>query len=544
MIAYSIGDQFDRPNYRWSVSVFLITNTRLGKNKGSDCMDIQVSSNALQDIVCDALVVGAARSKTVQNTNGVVLSEMAKEADSLLEGLLKEICADGAFKGNLGEMTTVYTMGRMTAKRVLLVGLGSLDTLNAQALRRASATSSRHLQHTGAHNIALALAQDGASVETNAGAQAQVEGALLGLYTFKKYQHADDKDEEQGVEKVWLAAGKGSTDGLAEAIRRGSALAEATNFARDLVNEPPNILTPTELANRSAAMSSQLGLECEILDRPQMQELGMGGLLAVSQGSAEPPKFIILRYRGASKSTAKGMALVGKGITFDTGGISLKPAERMDEMKGDMAGAAAVIGAMQAIASLKPDVNVTALVSTTENMPSGTSYRPGDILRIMNGKTIEIVNTDAEGRLVLADALSYAAKEGLSPIIDVATLTGAVVVALGNTMAGLFSNDSVLTEEIVAAGKAVGEKFWPMPMDEEYGEQIKSEIADIKQTGGRAAGSVTSAKILEHFVGDAKWAHLDIAGTSYVDSKKPHQEKGATGMAVRTLAELALRMKQ
>ncbi len=275
-----------------------------------------------------------------------------------------------------------------------------------------------------------------------------------------------------------------------------------------------------------------------------MQELGMGGLLAVSQGSAEPPKFIILRYRAATKSTAKGMALVGKGITFDTGGISLKPAERMDEMKGDMAGAAAVIGAMQAIASLKPAVNVTALVSTTENMPGGTSYRPGDILRIMNGKTIEIVNTDAEGRLVLADALSYAAKEGLSPIIDVATLTGAVVVALGNTMAGLFSNDTVLSEEIVAAGKAVGEKFWPMPMDEDYGEQIKSEIADIKQTGGRAAGSVTAAKILEHFVGDAKWAHLDIAGTSYVDSKKPHQEKGATGMAVRTLAELASRMDQ
>jgi leucyl aminopeptidase len=275
-----------------------------------------------------------------------------------------------------------------------------------------------------------------------------------------------------------------------------------------------------------------------------MQELGMGGLLGVSQGSAEPPKFIILRYQSASKSTDKGMALVGKGITFDTGGISLKPAERMDEMKGDMAGAAAVIGAMQAIASLKPAVNVTALVSTTENMPSGTAYRPGDILRIMNGKTIEIVNTDAEGRLVLADALSYASKEGLSPIIDVATLTGAVVVALGNTSAGLFSNDTELSDEIIAAGKLTGEKFWPMPMDAEYGEQVKSDIADIKQTGGRAAGSVTAAKILEHFVGDAKWAHLDIAGTSYVDSKKPYQEKGATGMAVRTLAELAMQMEK
>jgi leucyl aminopeptidase len=507
-------------------------------------MDFQVTRNVLVNVVCDALVVGAARSKKAQNSNGVVLPEMTKEVDTLLDGLISQICADGAFKGNLGEMTTVYTMEKLAAKRVLVVGLGSLEALNAQILRRASAISARHLQNTGAHTIALALALEGTPIEVETGMQAQVEGALLGLYTFRKYQHTDDKGEERDITKIWLAAGTGNGAGLEEAIRRGSALAQATNFARDLVNEPPNVLTPTELANRASAMASQFGLECEILDRPQMEELGMGGLLGVSQGSAEPPKFIILRYRGAAHSTNKGMALVGKGITFDTGGISLKPADRMDEMKGDMAGAAAVIGAMQAIASLKPLVNVTALVSTTENMPSGTAYHPGDILRIMNGKTIEIVNTDAEGRLVLADALSYAAKEGLSPIIDVATLTGAVVIALGNTMAGLFSNDAELSEEIVAAGKTAGEKFWPMPMDEEYGEQIKSDIADIKQTGGRAAGSVTAAKILENFVGDAKWAHLDIAGTSYVDSKKPYQEKGATGMAVRTLAELALRMEK
>ena len=272
-----------------------------------------------------------------------------------------------------------------------------------------------------------------------------------------------------------------------------------------------------------------------------MQELGMGGLLAVAQGSAEPPKFIILRYRGAPHNTDKGMALVGKGITFDTGGISLKPAERMHEMKGDMAGAAAVISAMQIIATLKPAINVTALVSSTENMPSGTAYRPGDILRIMNGKTIEIVNTDAEGRLVLADALSYATREELSPIIDVATLTGGIVVALGSVMAGLFCNDEQLSNEIIAAGRATGEKFWPMPLDDEYDEQIKSDNADIKQTGGRSASSVTAAKILEHFVGNAKWAHLDIAGTDFVDTKKPYQENGATGFAVRTLAELALR---
>src|SRR5712691_10543861 len=232
-------------------------------------------------------------------------------------------------------------------------------------------------------------------------------------------------------------------------------------------------------------MARQFGLECEILDRPQMQELGMGGLLAVAQGSAEPPKFIILRYRGASQNTGKGMALVDKGITFDTGGISLKPAERMHEMKGDMAGAAAVIGAMYAIGVLKTAINVTALVPTTENMRGGTAYRPGDILRIMNGKTIEIVNTDAEGRLVLADALSYAAKEGLSPIIDVATLTGGIVIALGTVMAGLFCNNTEFCDEIIAAGKVAGEKFWPMPLDDEYGEEIQSEVADIKQTGGK-----------------------------------------------------------
>jgi leucyl aminopeptidase len=287
-------------------------------------------------------------------------------------------------------------------------------------------------------------------------------------------------------------------------------------------------------------MAKQFALECEIFDKAKMEELGMGGLLAVTRGSAEPPQFIILRYRGADQASNKGIAFVGKGITFDTGGISIKPADAMDEMKGDMAGAAAVLGAMQAIAALRPAINVTALIPTCENMPSGTAYRPGDILHIMNGKTIEIVNTDAEGRLILADALSYAVQQGLSPIIDLATLTGGVIVALGHTRTGLFCNNEQLTKEILTAGEAAGEKFWPMPLDEEYGEQIKSDIADIKQSGGRIASSVTAAKILEHFVGNAQWAHLDIAGTSYVDSVKPYQEKGATGVGVRTLAELAL----
>ena len=505
-------------------------------------MDIQGTSKAIKDVACDALVVGVVRIKAGPGNTSITLSGAARAVDSVLDGLISQFGANGEFKGNLGEMTTIHTMGKLAARRVVIIGLGSQETVNTQSIRRASAIAARHLQHTGAHQIALAMGAEETGISPALAAQAQVEGALLGLYNFRKYQHADNAGNEQGITKILLPTS--NKQELNEAIRRGSALAEATNFARDLVNEPPNVLTPTELANRASTMAQQFGLECEILDRPQMQELGMGGLLGVAQGSAEPPKFIILRYRGATNSADKGMALVGKGITFDTGGISIKPASGMDEMKGDMGGAAAVIGAMQAIAALKPSINVTALVSSTENMPSGTAYRPGDILRIMNGKTIEIVNTDAEGRLVLADALSYAVREGLSPIIDVATLTGGIVVALGSTMTGMFCNDAHLSDEIIAAGQATGEKFWPMPLDAEYAEQIKSDIADIKQTGGRGASAVTAAKILENFVGDAAWAHLDIAGTSYVDSKKTYQEKGSTGVVVRTLAELALRKAQ
>jgi leucyl aminopeptidase len=506
-------------------------------------MDIRVTHQAEEKVACDALVLGAAYQKAGQKEKGVVLSEPAQALDRLLSGLLTEICTDGEFKGSLGEIITIHPMGKLAAKRVVLVGLGAQETINPQAIRRASATAARHLQQTGAHQIALALhwqkVQDGGG-DAELAVQAQVEGALLGLYTFKKYKHMDSNSNGREVTQIMLLSGDADQAALQGAIERGTAYAEATNLARDLVNEPPNVLTPTELANRASTMAKEFGLECQVLERSQMQELGMGGLLAVSQGSAEPPKFIILRYRGAPNSTNKGMALVGKGITFDTGGISLKPAERMHEMKGDMAGAAAVIAAMQIIGALKPPVNVTALVSTTENMPSGTAYRPGDILRIMNGKTIEIVNTDAEGRLVLADALSYAAKEGLSPIVDVATLTGGIVVALGSVMAGMFCNDEQLSDDLIAAGQAVGEKFWPMPLDDEYAEQIKSDVADIKQTGGRPASSVTAAKILENFVGDAKWAHLDIAGMDFSDSKKPYREPGATGFAVRTLAKLAM----
>ncbi len=502
-------------------------------------MNISAVMQAVQEVSTDVLIVSAAR-KTEKDEAGVQLSATAATIDKLLNGLVGELCTDGEFKGGLGELLTIHTMGQMTTKRVIVVGLGAQDKITTQSIRRASAVAARHAQNTGAHQVTLALQWNETQSETLRGeVQAEVEGALLGLYTFRMYKHTEHTSNGNSVSQLnILTESSADTASISQAIEQGQALAEATNFARNLINEPPNVLTPAELANRATHMAKQFGLEYEVFDKAKITELGMGGLLGVTQGSAEPPQFIVLRYRGG-QTTDKGMALVGKGITFDTGGISIKPAAGMDEMKGDMGGAAAVLGAIQAIAALKLNINVTALVPTCENMPSGTAYRPGDILRISNGKTIEIVNTDAEGRLILADALSYAVKEGLSPIVDLATLTGGIVIALGNVTTGVFSNDEQLTHEIVAAGRVAGEKFWPMPMDEEYGEAIKSDIADIKQTGGRAASSITAAKILEHFVADTKWAHLDIAGTSYLENKKAYQEKGATGVGVRTLAELA-----
>lgn len=501
-------------------------------------MDIQLVTQSAPQIQCDALIVSAIQQKG----RGLQLSPSAATINTALDGLINELADDGEFKGAAGELLTLHTMGRIRAKRVLVVGLGAVERLTVQTFQRAVASAARHLQAMGARHIVLAMQWSSSEMSALQSIQEQVEGALLGLYTFRHYQHSDEA--AKGVSRLQLLSEGLNQSEVEQAIYRGRVMAEATNFARDLVNEPPNVLTPTELANRASAMARQAGLECEVFDKAKIEELQMGGLLGVTRGSAEPPRFVIMRYRGAPEQGSKGLALVGKGITFDTGGISIKPAAGMDEMKGDMGGAAAVIGAMQAIAALKPHLNVTGIVPTCENMPDGSAYHPGDILRIMNGKTIEIVNTDAEGRLILADALSYAAKEGLSPIIDLATLTGGVVVALGNTMTGLFCNDEQLTQQLISAGQSAGEKYWPMPLDDEYREQIKSEIADIKQTGGRGASSVTAAKILENFVGDAQWAHLDIAGTSYVESKKSYQEKGGTGVGVRTLTALALNMAQ
>ena len=347
-------------------------------------MDIRITNQAVKDVPCDALVVGAAYKQVGQQTGALVLAGAARDVDNLLGGLIHTIYAGGEFKGERGELLTLHPMDKLAAKRIVIVGLGFQEQIDSQVIRRASATAARHLQQTGAHQIALAIQPEEFDLEESV--RAEIEGALLGLYTFKKYKQSGVNG--QGITSISLLAVTANRAALDQAREHGVVLAEATNFARDLVNESPNVLTPSELANRAGAMAGQFGLECEVLDRPRMQELGMGGLLAVAQGSAAPPKFIILRYRGAPQSKEMGIALVGKGITFDSGGLSLKTAEQMQNMKTDMAGAAAVVGAMYAIAALKPAINVTALVPATENMPGGTAYRPGDILRLIMGRQL------------------------------------------------------------------------------------------------------------------------------------------------------------
>jgi leucyl aminopeptidase len=501
---------------------------------------VRVSTRDVQQFEGDAVAVGV-----FADAGG--LEGPAATLDAAMAGAISALCASGEITGAADEVTLLHTLGKIEIGCVAVVGLGARARFNTDRVRRSAAIVSRALRRTGAREVGLALAWAESGINLAQAARAAAEGALLGLYEFTRYKGSADDSRNGHHPKTAKASGKiaaitilgrGREPALRAAVERGRILAEAANMARDLGNEPPNVLTPTELASRSRAMAGEFGLECEVLGREQMKALGMGALLGVAQGSEQPPQFIILRHRGGPKGQP-GMALVGKGITFDTGGISLKPAEHMDDMKTDMCGGAAVIGAMRAIAALNVPLNVTGLVPATENMPGGNAYRPGDILRASNGKTIEIVNTDAEGRLVLADAVAYAASKGLAPIVDAATLTGAIGIALGAVRAGLFSNDEALQRTIQQAAEITGERVWPMPMDPEYDEQIHSEIADVKQTGGRPAGSITAAKVIGNFVGETPWAHLDIASVAARDNKEPDGAKGATGAGVRLFTELA-----
>lgn len=502
-------------------------------------MDIRVVVGDVTKFRGDALVVNLFEG--VKEPGGA-----AAAVDAALGGILRKLIRSGEMSGKWGEQTLVHALEKLPVDRVLVMGLGKREEFTLDRVRIVSAEAVKHLRKIGARRVGTIVhgagTREGARTGTHGfnaaqATQALCEGALLGLYRFARYKK-EAEDAKQIAVLTIVERDREKLRPMVEAVRRGRIVAEATNTARDLVNEPGNALTPTELGRRARELARRTGLGCRLLGPRELRRMGARALLGVARGSQEPPRLIVLEYRGG-RPKGPHLGLVGKGITFDSGGISIKPAENMEAMKGDMAGSAAVLAATSAIARLKLPIRVTAIVPATENLPSGTALKPGDILRAMSGKTIEVINTDAEGRLVLADALHYACRRKVSHMVDVATLTGACVVALGTLNSGAFANNQALLDRVVAAGRAAGEKIWPMPMDAEYDELIKSDVAAIKNTGGRKGGAITAAKFLQHFVGETPWVHLDIAGTFETDKEKGYQVKGGTGVMVRTLVNLA-----
>jgi len=498
-------------------------------------VELRVVSGDIVEIEADAAIVNLFEgTESPGGATGAV--------DKALDGAISRLISEGEIKGKTGEVTLIHTLGKIRPERVLVVGLGKQGKFTVDAVRSATAAACKVARRAGAKRVATILHGTGAGgIDPALAAQAIAEGSVLGLYTFR--QHITKEPEHGDIEELLIVdRDEGRRSVLEGAVDRGQVLAEATVFARDMINQPANYMTPSDMA-QAARNVADFGLECTVLERDEMERLGMGGLLGVAKGSQQPPKFIVLRYSGGDPAGGT-MAFVGKGLTFDSGGISIKPSERMDEMKSDMSGGAAVIGAMRAIAQLKPKINVVGLVPATENLPSGSAVKPGDVLKAMNGKTIEVANTDAEGRIILADALSYANKEGFSPLVDLATLTGACIVALGNICTGAFTNNQELLGKVIKAGETAGEKMWQMPMFEEYKELNKSEVADVKNTGGRWAGAITAAQFLAEFAGDTPWVHLDIAGPAFIDKERGYLTKGATGVGVRTLVNLALALAE
>ncbi|MBV8070012.1 MAG: leucyl aminopeptidase [Acidobacteriaceae bacterium] len=450
-------------------------------------------------------------------------------------GWLADLRSSGEFTGKLYETAVLHRPQGLAAKRLVVVGGGKREKFSSVEVRRIAGTLARTLKGKGVRSAALLLdTPNGDEYVTPA-----AEGAILGAWEPDVYK-TDPKKAEKQIESFTVVVPGVEAATLQAAAERGRIIAQAQNFARQLSNEPANKLTPAQLAENARNMARESGLECQVLDQQAMNKLGMGALLGVAQGSSNPPFLIVLRYRPAAPSGPDHLALVGKGVTFDTGGVSIKPAEGMEKMKYDISGAAAVIAAMRALAQLKPGLLVTAYVPTVENMVSANAQRPGDIVTTLSGKTVEVLNTDAEGRLILADAITYAKRNGATHIVDAATLTGAIGVALGQYNIGAFTNDEPFLQRFLKAAKAAGEKTWQLPMDEEYKEYLKSAFADLPNIGsGRQAGSITAAWFLREFADSTPWVHLDIAATAWLDEGKSWLSKGPTGVAVRSFIELA-----
>jgi leucyl aminopeptidase len=463
-------------------------------------------------------------------------AKQAKPAVKLLAsgGALAKATAavlnSGEFAAGSCETVLLHAPDGFKAERILLIGLSKLTTAE---VRKAAGAAVRFAKPRKLRELTIAVPE---GLEPLAATRALVEGAYIGDFDPDTYR-SDRKD--QSIEQLNVIAGSGAKEAAIDAgLREGVILGEAQNFTRTLVNEPGNVMTPTLLGQKAAEMCGLYGLKCEVYGADKLKELKMGAFWGVTKGSEEPPALIVMSYEPKNAPATPVLGLVGKGITFDTGGISIKPADGMEKMKYDMAGGAAMIGAMQAIAQLKPAVKVIGVVCAAENMPSGSAMKPGDVQIAMSGKSIEIINTDAEGRLVLADGLAYARQLGATHLIDAATLTGACVVALGMVNAGAFSNDEETYQHFTDALQISGERFWRLPVEEDYREQIKSGIADIMNTGGsRWGGAITAAMFLKEFVEDTPWIHLDIAGVAWSEEQKPWMAKGPSGIAVRTITE-------
>ncbi len=449
---------------------------------------------------------------------------------------IQQVYDSGEFTGERYALAVLHQPAGLRARRLALAGCGKRAEFDAAQLRLVTAAAVRSLRSKATKRVAMLAEAPPPPADAVAAA---VEGAILGAYEPDRYK-TDPKKEESRLESFTVLA-PGGDPALERALERGRIVAESQNYARDLAAEPGNRLTPSALAEAAHRLAAEHELACEILDRDRMTQLGMGALLGVAQGSAEPPALIVLRYRPSS-AIRRGahLGFVGKGVTFDTGGISIKPAEKMDQMRYDMAGGAAVLGAMRALALLRPPVPVTAIIPAVENMPGPRAQRPGDIVRTLSGKTVEVLNTDAEGRLILADALTYAQRLGCTHLVDLATLTGAIVVALGHHYAGAFSNHQAWLDRFLAAARATGEKVWPLPVDDDYMDYLKTPFADLPNVGPRAAGAITAARFLKEFADPRPWVHLDIAGTAWLEEDKPFMPKGPTGVGVRTLVALAL----
>ncbi|MBM4136813.1 MAG: leucyl aminopeptidase [Nitrospira sp.] len=496
---------------------FLRKLAKINKEQGS--MNISIKNIKELDCICDALILPFTEGD----------SELYDNLDAATSKLIKRLFSK-EFHGKQNEVFLIPAHETIKPERILLVGLGKKEDISSEKVRQAGGKSTVYLRNMGMKRIALSTS---VISSLNLSPVDFIEGSLLGLYTFKKY--VQEKDKKQ-VESIFLLSK--SSKNLRDELQRTKAITSSVWFGRDLINTPSNDMTPTHLANVALSLK-QKNLSVKVLEKNDVQRLGMGSYLSVAKGSKELPKFIVLEYKGAQEAP---IVLIGKSITFDSGGISLKPADSMEKMKYDMAGGAAVLGILKAVSEMKLPVNLVGILPATENMPGGSATKPGDVVRAINGKTIEIINTDAEGRMILADAIAYAKRFKPQAIIDIATLTGACSIAFGNEAIAMMGNDRELIDSIKKSADRTYERVWEMPLFEEYKEYLKSDIADIKNTGGKNGSLITSAYFLYEFAGDVPWVHLDIAGTAWVEKEKPYIPKGASGIGIRLLLDFIKNM--